>query len=155
MSMGSAILIVIYYKKRFRRLTASQSRPSRPSKMSKHEVKVLKTVVLMQLGFIVTISKLIFDWWNSVLLSSYLAIPLMNSLSSVARGGGYSPPIGMQSMQNTLFFVLLRPIFGLKVKIAPPPTLALAIRIVAKLDSTRVKTFFLVITWLWATTQSK
>ena len=62
MSMGPAILIAIYYKKQFRPLTASQSRPSRPTKMSKHEVKVLKTVMLMQLKFIiVTISKLIFD----------------------------------------------------------------------------------------------
>ena len=39
--------------------------------------------------------------------------------SSVARGGS-SPPIGSWSMQNRLFFVLLRPIFCEKLKIAPP-----------------------------------
>ena len=45
--------------------------------------------------------------------------------SSVARGGGgaaggSSPPIGLWSMQNRMFFVLLRPIFWKKWKIAPP-----------------------------------
>ena len=39
--------------------------------------------------------------------------------SSVARGGS-SPPIGLWSMQNRMFFVLLRPIFCEKLKIAPP-----------------------------------
>ena len=39
--------------------------------------------------------------------------------SSVAMGGA-APPIGMQSMQNTTFLALLRPIFALKEKIAPP-----------------------------------
>ena len=41
--------------------------------------------------------------------------------SSVARGaGGLEPPIGLKSMQNTTFLVLLRPIFAPKMKIAPP-----------------------------------
>ena len=41
--------------------------------------------------------------------------------SSVARGaGGLEPPIGLKSMQNTTFLVLLGPIFALKMKIAPP-----------------------------------
>ena len=48
-------------------------------------------------------------------------------LSSVARGGGgYSPPIGLKSMQNTTFSALLMPIFALKAKIILP--LALAMR---------------------------
>ena len=38
--------------------------------------------------------------------------------SSVARGGS-SPPIGLWSMQNRTFLVLLRPIFGEKLKTAP------------------------------------
>ena len=39
--------------------------------------------------------------------------------SSVARGDGeVRPPIGMQRMQNTLFLLLLRPIFTLKAEIA-------------------------------------
>ena len=47
--------------------------------------------------------------------------------SSVAKwGGGIGLPIGMQSMQNTLFLLLLRPIFALKAKISSP--LALAMR---------------------------
>ena len=49
-------------------------------------------------------------------------------ISSVAGGqGGIAFPIVMQSVQNTLFLVLLRPIFALKAKIVLP--LALAIRI--------------------------
>ena len=43
--------------------------------------------------------------------------------SSVARGraGGLEPPpIGLYSMQNRTFLVLLRPIFGEKLKTAPP-----------------------------------
>ena len=43
--------------------------------------------------------------------------------SRASRGGRgrglYSPPIGQQSMQNTMFLALLRPIFVLKSKIAP------------------------------------
>ena len=39
--------------------------------------------------------------------------------SSVARGGS-SPPIGLWSMQNRTFLVLLRPIFCEKLKIDPP-----------------------------------
>ena len=49
-------------------------------------------------------------------------------ISSVARGG-CRPPIGMQSMQKSLFLVLLRPIFARKAKIAPLPQLTLAMRI--------------------------
>ena len=42
-------------------------------------------------------------------------------LSSVARGGGArAPPIGLWSMRNRMLFVLLRPIFCEKWKIAPP-----------------------------------
>ena len=46
-------------------------------------------------------------------------------LSSVARGGGgaggaRASPIGLWSMQNRMFFVLLRPIFWEKWKIGPP-----------------------------------
>ena len=42
--------------------------------------------------------------------------------SSVARGGagGLEPPIGLWNMQNRTFLVLLRPIFGEKLKTAPP-----------------------------------
>ena len=51
----------------------------------------------------------------------FLAFLRTTVISSVARGGGgYSPPpIGMESMQNTLFLALLRPIFALEAKIAP------------------------------------
>ena len=38
---------------------------------------------------------------------------------SVARGGARDPPIGLWSMQNRTFLVLLRPIFGEKLKTAP------------------------------------
>ena len=34
--------------------------------------------------------------------------------------GGIEPPIGLRSMQNRTFLVLLRPIFGEKLKTAPP-----------------------------------
>ena len=50
--------------------------------------------------------------------------PSIQALSSVARGGaggGSSSPIGLWSMQNRTFLVLLRPIFCEKLKIAPPP----------------------------------
>ena len=46
--------------------------------------------------------------------------------SSVARGGGRGgggsspPPIGLWSMQNRTFLLLFRPIFGEKLKTAPP-----------------------------------
>ena len=43
--------------------------------------------------------------------------------SSVARGGAgraRAPPIGLWSMQKRMYFVLLRPIFCEKWKIAPP-----------------------------------
>ena len=41
--------------------------------------------------------------------------------SSVARGGrGSSLPTGLKSMQNSTFLVLLRPIFGPKLKTAHP-----------------------------------
>ena len=43
------------------------------------------------------------------------------AVSSVARVGGYSYPIGLKSMHITLFLALLRPIFTLKTKTAPPP----------------------------------
>ena len=45
-----------------------------------------------------------------------------STISSVARGGGggSSPPIGLWSMQNRTFLVLLRPIFGEKLKTVPP-----------------------------------
>ena len=46
--------------------------------------------------------------------------------SSVARGGS-SPPIGLKSMQNTLFLALLRPIFALNTKIVPPMILAMRV----------------------------
>ena len=42
-----------------------------------------------------------------------------NGSSSVARGGG-GPPIGLKSMQNSVFLALLMLIFALKMKIAPP-----------------------------------
>ena len=44
------------------------------------------------------------------------------TVSSVARGGGgaRAPPIGLWSMQNRTFLVLLRPIFCEKLKTAPP-----------------------------------
>ena len=42
--------------------------------------------------------------------------PLLTS--SVARG--VPAPIGLKSMQNTTFFVLLRPIFAPIIKIVPP-----------------------------------
>ena len=45
------------------------------------------------------------------------------STSSVARVGGRgarSPSIGLKSMQNSTFLVLLRPIFAPKMKTAPP-----------------------------------
>ena len=40
---------------------------------------------------------------------------------------GSSPPIGLKSMQNALFLALLRPIFALKTKIAPPTVLAMRV----------------------------
>ena len=55
-------------------------------------------------------------------------MPILTAESSSVAiwGGGFGLPIGMQSMQNTLFLLLLRPIFALKAKISPP--LALAMR---------------------------
>ena len=56
-----------------------------------------------------------------------LALTLLVDLCSKARGGGggSSPPIGLKSMQNSLFLALLRPIFALKTKIAPPTVLTM------------------------------
>ena len=49
--------------------------------------------------------------------------------SSIARGeGAIASSIGLKSMQNIPFLALLRPIFALKTKIAPP-SLVLAVRI--------------------------
>ena len=46
---------------------------------------------------------------------------LKGTFSSVAGGGGRdSPPIGLKSMQNSTFFVVLRPIFAPKVETALP-----------------------------------
>ena len=49
---------------------------------------------------------------------------LCQTSSSVAAGG-LSPSIGLKSMQNTTFLVLLRRIFAPKMKIAPPMGLAI------------------------------
>ena len=57
MSIGSVVLMLIYYKKRFTKLNGSQARATRSKKMSKHEFKVFKTVVLMEIGFMITIRK--------------------------------------------------------------------------------------------------
>ena len=57
--------------------------------------------------------------FNTKIKLSTSTISIFNSSGSVASGGveGYSPlPIGMQSMQNTKFLALLRPIFALKAK---------------------------------------
>ena len=78
--------------------------------------------------------------------------------SSVARGGwgGSSPPIGLWSMQNRTFLVLLRPIFCEKLKIAPhfgkqPSLKRLNFRIWSKNQSQfRWRPFFLETTWFWA-----
>ena len=51
----------------------------------------------------------------------------MSASSCVAEGGAGALPIGLKSMQNTLFSALLRPIFALKTKIAPPMVLAMRI----------------------------
>ena len=45
---------------------------------------------------------------------------------SQGGAGGYSPPIGLKSLQNTPFLALLRSIFALKTKI-PPMVLAMGI----------------------------
>ena len=46
--------------------------------------------------------------------------------SSVAKGGS-SPPIGLKSMQNSVFLAVLRLIFGLKTKIIPPKEIGVRI----------------------------
>ena len=59
----------------------------------------------------------------TVKLSQYTHSYVIVVSSSVARGGAggaRAPPIGLWSMQNRMFFVLLRPIFWEKEKIAPP-----------------------------------
>ena len=66
---------------------------------------------------------------QNVMITAEVVSPTIVCASSVARGeGGCSPPIGVKNMQNTTFLALLKTIFALKTKIAPPP-LALAIRI--------------------------
>ena len=91
--------------------------------------------------------------------------PLDNfRLSSSVGGGARAYPIGLKSMQNSTFFVLLRPIFAPKLKIAPPTGFGsrscegLAViwtRIVEFFGSgaqpKSVKTFFFLfeITWCW------
>ena len=70
--------------------------------------------------------------WSAEFLTSPLQkamlfrnLPFCSDASSVASGEagvrGYSPPIGLKSMQNIPFLALLRPIFAIKTKIDPPP----------------------------------
>ena len=78
--------------------------------------------------------------------------------SSEARGGGggSSPPIGLWSMQNRTFLVVLRRVFCEKSKIAPPyenspPLKRLNFRFGRKNQSqNRWRPFFLETTWFWA-----
>ena len=59
-------------------------------------------------------------------LAKWQELVSKNESSSVARGGarrglgGLEPPIGLKSMQNSLFLSVLSLIFGPKTKIAPP-----------------------------------
>ena len=53
---------------------------------------------------------------------SLVAASSTSVTSSVARGGwAMAPPIGLKSIQNSTFLVLLRPIFAPKMKTALPP----------------------------------
>ena len=75
--------------------------------------------------------------WSAEFLTSPLQkallfrnLPFCSDASSAASGeagGGAIAPIGLKSMQNTPFWALLRPIFALKTKIAPPVVLAMII----------------------------
>ena len=56
-----------------------------------------------------------------------LAQKRLRSVAQPERAGGSSTPFGLKSMQNTLFLALLRPIFALKTKIAPPTVLAMRV----------------------------
>ena len=63
----------------------------------------------------------------------------LSTASSVARGaeGGSSSPTGLKSMQNSVFFALLRVIFALKAKIAPPKVIGVRLGEEAEMMWTR------------------
>ena len=46
-------------------------------------------------------------------------VSVANSSGARGSGGARFPSIGLKSMQNTTFLVLLRPIFAPKMKTAP------------------------------------
>ena len=64
----------------------------------------------------------IFRPWIIIFLQSLtFSVVCTNQGSSVARraGGRLEPPIGLKSMQNSTFLVILRPIFAPRMKTAP------------------------------------
>ena len=77
----------------------------------------------------------------------------LNLLCSVARGGGGlqpPPPHWPNSMQNTTFLVLLRPIFAPKMNTAPPMGLASgSCEGLAVIWTRKVELFFVDLNWSW------
>ena len=67
--------------------------------------------------------RLVDGHWTSALFVSYSSL-VINFVLQFYNVAGYSPPIGLKSMQNTPFLVILRLIFALKAKKDPPFGLA-------------------------------
>ena len=59
-----------------------------------------------------------------IVLTALICLVIQKCSQGGGGGGGegLEPFIGLESMQNSTFFVLLRPIFAPKMKIAPPNT---------------------------------
>ena len=77
--------------------------------------------------------------------------------SSVARGGGangaINPPIGPKSRQNSMFLTVLRLIYALKAKIAPPKIVRWEVEV--GVSAHENFSFFFEITWFWTETRSE
>ena len=65
---------------------------------------------------------------NMIFLLSFCGQAQSQTVALPRERGVTAPhPIALKSMQNTPFLALLRPIFALKTKLAPPLTLAMRI----------------------------